>query len=173
MSACAQGFPERDGIFPRVGFRWVQGDPASMDALRRAGLERAHAVIIGDGALAFLQRASHPLSWARCLVLIMCRLCALSPSVHSCHLGRVCLHSSQLEHFPRAGKCDNMHVCSGYSHVGEVVSEMQLCCGAGSNAPAKEADAFTLTILTLAQVINPAPRGCCMPLVSTGEAAPN
>ena len=46
----AQGFPEREGIFPRVAFRWVEGDPSSLDALRSARLQDAHAIVIGGGA---------------------------------------------------------------------------------------------------------------------------
>ena len=44
-----QGFPERDGIFPRVNFAWIEGDPSSLDALQRARLQDANAVVIGGG----------------------------------------------------------------------------------------------------------------------------
>jgi hypothetical protein len=34
-------------MFPRVRFRWVEGDPSSLNALSKAELHKAHAVIIG------------------------------------------------------------------------------------------------------------------------------
>lgn len=42
-----QGFPEKNGIFPSVRVKWVEGDPSSLEALNRAELHRAHAVVIG------------------------------------------------------------------------------------------------------------------------------
>lgn len=45
-------FKDKDKIPRRVQFKWIEGDPASVDAMRSAGLELAHALIIGGSTSA-------------------------------------------------------------------------------------------------------------------------
>ena len=45
-------FKDKDKIPRRVQFKWIEGDPASVDAMRHAGLEEAHALIIGGSTSA-------------------------------------------------------------------------------------------------------------------------
>ncbi len=45
-------FKDKDRIPRRVEFKWIEGDPASVDAMRKAGLEDAQALIIGGSTSA-------------------------------------------------------------------------------------------------------------------------
>ncbi len=47
-----QMFKDREKMPRRVQFNWIEGDPASVDAMRNAGLEDAHALIIGGSTSA-------------------------------------------------------------------------------------------------------------------------
>ena len=45
-------FKDKEKLPRRVHFKWVGGDPASVDAMRKAGLEKAQALIIGGSSSA-------------------------------------------------------------------------------------------------------------------------
>ena len=48
----AQIFKDKDKLPRRVKFQWVEGDPASVDALTKARLSQAQALIIGGSSTA-------------------------------------------------------------------------------------------------------------------------
>ena len=48
----AQVFKDKDRLPRRVKFQWVEGDPASVDALAKAQLSQAQALIIGGSSTA-------------------------------------------------------------------------------------------------------------------------
>ncbi len=45
-------FKHKEKLPRRVQLKWVGGDPASVDAMRKAGLEKAQALIIGGSSTA-------------------------------------------------------------------------------------------------------------------------
>jgi hypothetical protein len=45
-------FKHKEKLPRRVHFKWFGGDPASVDAMRNAGLEKAQALIIGGSSSA-------------------------------------------------------------------------------------------------------------------------
>jgi len=47
-----QMFKDKDKMPRRVDFKWIEGDPASVDAMRKAGLDEAQALIIGGSSSA-------------------------------------------------------------------------------------------------------------------------
>ena len=52
-----QMFKDKNRIPRRVQFKWIEGDPASVDAMRKAGLKEAHALIIGGNSTALPKEA--------------------------------------------------------------------------------------------------------------------
>ena len=54
-----QMFKDKDRIPRRVHFKGIEGDPASVDAMRKAGLDEAQALIIGGSSSA----PRHQLHW--------------------------------------------------------------------------------------------------------------